>query len=181
MNRKNYEFWSSFIIFGDLENFLWISKEVILYEYFPIVLIKFANLTLFNSQTWTKFIQILYLNKFGRISIQTELDLNYIWINPMKIEKFTIPLGLTMDHGHSDPLDQGLAGWPRTAAFGRPMPSRAWSPHGAWPAHVAWRAHQCGTGVWTMTRSSPRPSTRIHVPAATQNPSRGEPEWDSHR
>jgi hypothetical protein len=38
---------------------------------------------------------------------------------------FTIPLGLTAADGHSGPLDRCAASRPKTAAFGRPMPSRA--------------------------------------------------------
>jgi hypothetical protein len=45
------------------------------------------------------------------------------------LKKFTIPPCLTAAHGHSGPLDRGLAGWPKAAAFGWPMPSRACVVH----------------------------------------------------
>jgi hypothetical protein len=99
------------------------------------------------------------------------------------LKKLTIPLRLTIAHGHSGPLDRGLAGWPRAVAFGRPLPSSAWqnapsarSPRGAWPAHAASSPElELRQGLHLDL------STWIPVLAATQNPSSGGLEWGSHR
>jgi hypothetical protein len=168
MSRKNMNFGPSFIIFGDLWNLLWISKEFILYEYFPNGLIKFNWLWKPNSD-FPIWIYGLRLNSF-QYSVWTKLDRfkfkpKWIWLNPKEKWKILLFLRASLHPTAT------VANWANAQLVGPTQRPLGWSTLQCMPA--AWcGAHRRVSG-WRTTRSSAWPSSWVPLQAATQRTKRG--------
>jgi hypothetical protein len=115
-----------FIIFGVLENFLWISIEFTSIWVFS----KWFNQIQLNLKTQQRF--LTWIHKLESKSFSSQvwtnlgwIHLNWIWFeiylnNTKKIEKIHYSLGPHCSPRPQCILGRGLVSWPRPAAFGSP-------------------------------------------------------------